>query len=215
MRKTALTLLLVFAAFIWSCDDEIDERASFGTAYVSVTSLDSMIDVDLIGGTTVTDNSDPAAPVEKCVKTILIDSGEQPFLFFITPNPISTSGIGFINIKQVKISFTGITDFYGTPPIINDVTLNTHIPLHNADFDPFSDAYQISVDVPLFNEENLQVLANYVTGNKSAKYEVTFKFKLIELATGIEEELKDRVIVQAMDNIWLPEGQCTEYLLLP
>jgi hypothetical protein len=210
MRKIALSLLLVFAAFIWSCEDGVDERASLGTTYVSAYTPSGTIDVDLYGGYSF---PDPQNPDNTTCEALLIVNSTTPVTFMLTPNPISTAGMGYVAIKQVKISYVGIEDNGLIPPIIDNVAINTHIPLHGEGFTPSLASYQITANIPIFNLNNLYVLANYYMAYGAPTYAVTFKFKLIELATGIEEELEGgTVVVQAYDNYSLPEGQtCTNY----
>jgi hypothetical protein len=211
MRKIALTLLLVFAAFIWSCEDEVDERASLGTTYVSASIPSGMIDIDLFAGFTY---PDPINPDNTTCIPLGIASSTTPVTFTLTPNPISTAGMGYVAIKQVKVSYAGIEDNGLFPPTVDDSTINTHIPLHGEGFESSLASYRIAVNIPLFTLNNLHVLGNYYNATAVAPtYAVTFKFKVIELATGAEEELKGgTVIVQAFDNVGLPADQeCNDY----
>jgi hypothetical protein len=211
MRKIALTLLLVFAAVIWSCEDGVDERASLGTTYVSASTPSGIINVDLYGGYSFPDpiNRDNTT----CVALVIVNS-TTPVTFTLTPNPTSTAGIGRVAIKQVKVSYTGIEENGMFPPTVDDSTINTHIPLYGEGFESSLSAYQITANIPIFSRNNLHVLADFYTlHNIAPTYTVSFKFKLIELTTGIEEELDGgTVVIQAYDNYDLPEGQaCTDY----
>ncbi|MDR2401557.1 MAG: hypothetical protein LBD73_07910 [Deferribacteraceae bacterium] len=215
-RITVLALLLaVSAALVSSCSDGVDERASLGTAYVTMY-LDSNPNFDLYKGKKNDNGTVDNETDDFCESVLNQEAGGQTVNFIVTPNPISKSPIGLIYVKQTKVE---LTPLIAGEPYISSFTSKQYFPLVGGVEDEAggeSSSYITSAfTFPLFNDKQLQEFIDYfaMVGSTSARYEVKYKFTLFEVDTGIEEELESgSSVIQILDVKDLPEDQeCSDY----
>jgi hypothetical protein len=179
MKKVALSLLVVFAAFVWACDDGLDDRASLGTAQVSVRPQSTTYQYDLLSW----DNSSGT-----CVESLKTEGSFQAFDFSVWLNPIYKGEISRVKVIKVESKYHPITN---GAPALPSKSYHTSTDLYNnVDFSPSTISYTASnVTFPLFDDgEMVQILYAFtVSGKTPITYVVDYKFTLLELSTGIEE----------------------------
>jgi hypothetical protein len=181
MKKAALSLLVVFAAFIWACEDGLDDRASMGTAYASASPEQNVYQFDLLSW----DNS-----TGPCIESIKTEGITQSFVFNVWPNPIYKGELSRVKIIKVESKYTPLTP---GAPALSPKKLSVSVDLFdNIELLPETIAYTAdNATFARFNDGEMeQILISYINiGNKPITYVVDYKFTLFELSTGIEDDL--------------------------
>ncbi|MDR2401693.1 MAG: hypothetical protein LBD73_08600, partial [Deferribacteraceae bacterium] len=198
----------------WACDDGIDERASFATAYVSaVPSAGNDINFDIVVGRNNDNGTPDNTTDDSCEKFLWLEGAFQTINFIVEPNPNSTSAsIGHIMLKATKVDIRAKPSIQGVPPpAIPSFIYGQSYSLAVTDggTEEGGGGYIVPIKIPLFDESQLQEVLDHLKTTTSALYEVRYKFKLLELSTGIEEDLESGgfSLIQVMDVVNLPEGQ--------
>jgi hypothetical protein len=204
MRKLALALLLIFTAFVWACDDGVDERASLGTAYVAASpatdNFTGYLDVvywrleDLNNPRTPDNESDDTcSPVIK-IPTI-------PIHFSVSLNPNSNMPLSRVNVIGGKIKHNGSYPLANVPI--------SPISLYDSEFNADTVSVDVTVSLQLFDGDDLSYLATSAAGGATFAYDVSLEFELFELATGIKEKFTvDNVHIQVSDYVNRDEDTC-------
>jgi hypothetical protein len=182
MKKIALALLLVFAVFTWACEDGVDERASFGGAEASVSFDNSVQQFDLYTWDNTTN------PAGACLSTLQTDAVRQAFTFRVWPKPGYNGAITRVNVKGIDVKYTPFT---AGAPAIKEKKLKVgdmlYIPEGDSNINETIE-YTTTVEYPLFYHDEIRLIAS-LYGSSPLTYTVDYKFKLIEIPTGIEDEL--------------------------
>jgi hypothetical protein len=213
MRKIALALLLIFVGFMWACDDGMDERASLGTAYVTVSATSSGSEIFDINFGRYNDNGTPDNQSNWfCERWLNLNAASQSLNFTVVSNPNSKSSMSPIYVTEVKVDITPQADpIWSLPPSIDSFKRSVGILLSG----------DKTIEIAIFTEPQLQLINYYLHQNtppnlnpSSANYKVKYTFKLFEEFTGIEEEVEaiGEPLIQVLDVESLPENQeCYNY----
>jgi hypothetical protein len=183
MRKIALALLFVFSAFVWACDDGLDERASLGTVYVDAAPAGSVNQLDLYTWVNI---GDPAV----CTRFLKTDALTQTFNFNVFKNPNYNGTLSRVKVTKVERRFSSQTA--GAPDIPSNKQNVSYEIYNNTEFPPEIISYTKSIPFQLFSGSDYANIANvYDMGGYygSIEYNVEFKFTVLELSTGIEDEI--------------------------
>jgi hypothetical protein len=200
MKKTALALLLIFAAFTWACDDGLDERASFSAGYVSAYADNYTRSVDLF--TTSADaDGNCLPPIDR------LEAIRQGVIFRVWVKPNQNSSIARIGIKTMEIKFASNTP---GAPAISAKKANSNQPLYITD-DESKDIkevyeYVTTIPFPLLDSGDMKNLIAGFPGVPMT-YIVDYKFKLVEYDTGIEDEVYVEGIRLSFAD-YIQEGEC-------
>jgi hypothetical protein len=184
MRKVVLSLLVVFTAFIWACEDGLDDRASLGTAQASVFPKGTVYQFDLLSW----DNASGT-----CEPTIKTEGQSQAFVFYVWQNPIYKGGLSRLKVISVETKYTPVTP---GAPALPSKKYHTGIDLYDkddteAEKDDTTPYTADNITFPLFDDEEIgQILISYVNINRTPiTYIVDYRFTLFELSTGIEDDI--------------------------
>jgi hypothetical protein len=202
MKKTALALLLIFAAFTWACDDGLDERASFSAGYASAFADSYGRAVDVVASSADSDGNCISNPIRSGVV-------DQTVVFRVWVKPNQNAQIARVGIKGVEVKYT--TDIGGlSVPATRKLDIYQPLYLNTDEGKDIKEVYeyQTPVQLPLFNGSDFADISNhYDLAKNPITFIVDYKIKLVEYDTGIEDEVYVEGISVSFGDV-LQEGEC-------